>query len=77
MKSSEIIRTVKVRSGRVHEVRFKKSNERLFLARAEQVKTIRVHSSLHGWTAHCGGGRSYHSTNPAKAFALAANDFWK
>lgn len=77
MAAKKISRLIKLRNGRIHEVRFSQPNTRLYLAKAAGVNTIRVHVSMYGWTAHNGGGRSYHNENPAVAFARAANDFWK
>ena len=75
--AKDIVKSIKLKSGKVREVRFTKIGPAFFIARTSELHAIRVHSSINGWSANNGGGRTYNNANPGKAFALAANDFWK
>ena len=76
MPKKEIVRSVKLRSGKICEVRSQKLGPTYFVARSDHWRAIRVHASIHGWSAHNGIGTIYHHANAAEAFAIAANNLW-
>lgn len=77
MPSKEIERLVKLRSGRVTKVAFRKVRAQIYFATNENGNVIRVINSGIYWSASNGTGKTYHHVNPAIAFSNAANDFWK